>query len=95
MLIVRNINAHSPIWNPHCYIKKNSGPLEELIDCYKLIVNNNPDYITYLSSQSMVSIIDLAQSSLELGPLYIQEIPEEYPLLSDHGLILLGWEDMS
>lgn len=31
-------------------IKKNAGPLKELIDSYELIVNNNPDYVTHLSS---------------------------------------------
>lgn len=57
-------------------------------------MNNDPDYATRPSSQGMISIIDLALSSAELGPLCIWEIPEEYPSLSDHELILLGWEDI-
>lgn len=46
MLIVGDMNAPSPIWNPHCYTKKNAGPLEEPIDSYEVIINNNPDYAT-------------------------------------------------
>ena len=36
----------------------------------------------------------MALSSPELGPLCLWEIPEEYPSLSDHELILLGWDDI-
>ena len=90
VLIVGDMNAHSPMWNPHCHTKKNAGPLEELIDSYELIVNNDPDYATRPSSQGSVSIIDLALTSPSLGPLCIWEIPKEYPSLSDHELILLG-----
>lgn len=46
MLIVGDMNAHGPIWNLHCHIRKNVGPLEELIDSNELLVNNNFDYAT-------------------------------------------------
>lgn len=82
------------MWNPHCHTRKNAGPLEELIDNYEFIVNNDPDYATHLSSQGSVSIIDLALTSPSLGPLCIWEIPREYPSLSDHELILLGWGEI-
>lgn len=85
-----DMNAHSPMWNPHCNMRRNAGPLEELIESYELIVNNDPDFATRPSSQGAVSFIDLALSSPELGPLCLWEIPEEYPSLSDHELILLG-----
>lgn len=94
MLIPGDMNAHSPMWNPHCQTEKNAGPLEELIESYELIINNDPDYATRLASQRRVSIIDLAFSSPELGPLCLWEIPEEYPSLSDHELILVGRDDM-
>ena len=71
MLIVGDMNAHSPIWNLNCHIEKNARPLKELIDNYELIVNNDPDYATCPSSQGTVSIIDLALSSPKLGPLCI------------------------
>ena len=41
-----------------------------------------------------MSIIDLALTSPGLGLLCVWEILEEYPLLSDHELILSEWEDM-
>lgn len=65
------MNAHSPIWNPHCQTRKNAGPLEELIENYELIVNHDPDYATRPAIQGGVSIIDLALSSPELGPLFL------------------------
>lgn len=95
VLVLGNMNAHSPMWNPHCQTRKNSGPLEALIDRFELIVNKNPDYATRPISHGGVSIIDLALSSPELGPLSFWEIPGEYPSLSDHELILLGWDNIN
>ena len=86
------MNAHSPIWNSHCRQNINAGPLEELIESYELIVNNDTDFSTRPSSPG-ISIIDLALTSPDLGPFRIWEIPEEYPSLSDHELILIEWED--
>lgn len=74
--------------------KKNMGSLEELIDNYKLRINNNPDHVLRPSSQGSISIIDLPLTSPGLSLLYIQKISEEYLSLSDHELILLGWEAM-
>ena len=93
VLIVGDVNAHSPMWNPHCRQNVNAGPLEELIESYELIVNNDTDFPTRPSSPG-ISIIDLALSSPGLGPLRVWEIPEEYPSLSDHELILMEWEDI-
>ena len=45
--------------------------MEELINSYKLIVNNNPDYSTRPSSQDTIFIIDLTLSTSKLG-LYMQ-----------------------
>ena len=87
------MNAHSPIWNPHCRQRVNARPLEELIDNYELIVNNNTDFLTRPLSPG-ISIIDLALTSPELGPLRVWEFPEEYPSLSDHELIMMEWEDI-
>lgn len=53
-----DINAYNPSWNLHFHNKKKARPLENLIDGYKLIVNNNPDYAIYLSSQDTIFIID-------------------------------------
>ena len=68
VLIVGDMNAHSSIWNPHCQQNVNAGPLEEIIESYELIVNNDTDFPTCSSSPG-ISIIDLAFTSPELGPL--------------------------
>ncbi len=39
--------------------------------------------------------MDLALTSPELGQLPVWEIPEEYPLISDHELILLRWDQVA
>ena len=88
VLIVGDMNAHSPIWNPHYRQNINARPLEEIIESYELIVNNNIDFPTRPSSPG-ISIIDLALTGPDLGPLRIWVIPEKYPSLSDHELILI------
>ncbi len=47
-----------------------------------------------ITMNKQISIIDLALTSPELGVLQVWEIPEEYPSLSDHELILMEWEDI-
>ena len=91
-MIAGDINAHSSILNPYCHQQQNTSVLKEIIDQYNLLVNNEPGRATRPSSQG-ISVIDLALSTMELGPLTLWEIPEEYPSLSDHELILLRWED--
>ena len=93
VLIAKDINAHSPVWNSYCHEKQNASVLEEIIDEYGLLVNNEPGRSTRPVSQG-ISVIDLALSTTALGPLTLWEIPEEYPALSDHELILLRWEDI-
>ena len=93
VLIIGDMNAHSPVWNPYCRQNVNAGPLEELIESFELILNNNTDFPTRSSSRG-ISIIDLALTSPALGPLRIWEIPEDYSSLSDHELILIEWEDI-
>lgn len=81
------------MWNPYCRQNVNAGPLEELIERYELVVINDTDFPTRPSSPGM-SIIDLALTSPELGSLQVWKTPEEYPLLSNHELILMEWEDI-
>lgn len=90
VFIAGNINAHSPIWNPHCYKRQNGSVLEELIEQFGLLINNEPGRSTRPSSQG-VSVIDLALSIGKLDPFTLWEIPEEYLV---HKLILLRWEDI-
>lgn len=93
VLIVGDMNAHSTMWNPHCHKRQNAGPLETLIETYELFVNNDLDYATRPSSGG-ISIVDLALTSPQLGPLRVWEIPEEYLSLFDHELILVEWDEM-
>ena len=88
------MNAYSSMGNPHYRENVNAGPLEELIESYELIVNNDTEFPTRPSSLG-ISIIDLALTSPDLGPLRVWEIPEEYPSLSDHEVILVEWEDIN
>lgn len=67
--------------------------MEELIETYELLVNNDTDFPTRPGSRGL-SIIDLALTSPNLGLLRVWEIPEKYPSLSDHELIVLEWEDI-
>lgn len=92
-MIFGDMNAHSTMWNPHYRQKQNAGSLEETIKTYDLIVNNNTDFPIRPASRG-ISIIDVALTSPDLGLLRVWEIPEEYPSLSDHVLILLEWEDI-
>ena len=92
-LMAGDVNAHSPVWNPHCRRRQNSAILEDLIERFGLLINNKPGRATRPLSRE-VSVIDLALSSAQLGPLTLWEIPEEHPSFSDHELIVLRWEDV-
>lgn len=81
------MNAHSPIWNPYWRQNVNAGPLEKLIENFKLILNNT-NFPTRPSSLG-ISIINLALTSPALGLLRVWEILEDFLFLSDHELILL------
>lgn len=50
ILIVEDINAHNPMWNPHCCQKQNASLFAKLIKTYKLLVNNNIDFPIRLGS---------------------------------------------
>ena len=87
------VNAHSLIWNSHYHRRQNATILEDIIEQFGLLINNKPGRATRPSSRE-ISIIDLAISSPQLGPLTLWEIPDEYPSLSNHELIVLRWEDV-
>ena len=67
--------------------------MEDIIDHYGHLVNNEPGRSTRPLSQGIL-VIDLALFTAALGPLTLWEIPEDYPTLSDHELILLRWKDI-
>ena len=89
----RDINAHSPIWNFHYQRRQNATILKDLIEQFGLFINNKPGRSTCLSRREIL-VIDLFLSSIELGSLTLLEIPEKFPSLSDHELIVFHWEDI-
>lgn len=92
-LMAGDVNAHSPVWNPHCRRRQTSAILEDLIEQFGLLINNEPGRATQPLSRE-VSVIDLVLSSAQLGPLTLWEIPEKHPSFSDHELIVLRWKDV-
>ncbi len=70
VLILGDINVYSFMWNLHCRQSIKAGLLEELIESYELIVNNDTEFPIRPSSLG-ISIIDLALTSPDLSSLYI------------------------
>lgn len=81
VLLLGDVKAHSPVWNPHCRRRKNAKALEDLIVKFDLLINNKSGWTTRPASTG-VFIIDLSLSTIESGFLTLWEIPEEYPSLS-------------
>src|SRR5271156_5828740 len=94
VVLLGDFNAHSPAWNPLISQRKDAGPLEQLIEDYNLILNNEPGAITRPGKENGGSIIDLTFTTEELGPLEIWAIETEWPTPSDHVLIVLEWADV-
>ncbi len=92
-MIAEDINAHSPVWNLYCHRRQNAAVLKELLERFGLLINNEPGRATRPLSHT-ISIIDLVLFTRELGLLTFLEIPEEYPALSDHELIVFRCEDI-
>ena len=60
------MNTHNSMWNSHYCPKQNAGSLKQLIETYKLIINNDTDFPTRPLSHGLL-IIDLALTNIELG----------------------------
>ncbi len=67
-LMAGDINTHSPIWNSHHHRRQNATILEELIEQFGLLINNELGRATRFFSRE-IFIIDLALSLPQLGPL--------------------------
>lgn len=61
-LMAGDINAHSPVRNSHCHKNQNATILEEIIEQFGLLINNEPGRATCHFSREL-SIIDLVLSS--------------------------------
>ena len=94
VLLIGDFNAHSTVWNPRSRTRANAAPLESLIDIYELFVNNDPEVPTRPKQTPGLSIIDLAITSPELGPLATWYVDSEHSTPSDHELIVVEWDEM-
>jgi hypothetical protein len=94
IILLGDFNAHSPLWNPLISTKIDAGPLEEIIEKYDLILNNEPGVITRPNARKNQSIIDLTFTSTAIGLLNSWTIEEEFSTPSDHELIVLEWADL-
>ena len=90
-LLVGDFNAHSPLWNPLVRARVNAGPLEDLIDKAGLYINNELGVSTRPKRTPGISIIDLALTTVSMGPLETWGIDQEHPTGSDHELIVMEW----
>ena len=90
-LLLGDFNAHSPLWNPQVRARVNAGPLENLIDEAGLYINNELGIPTRPKSTPGISIIDLALTTISMGPLEMWTVDQERPTGSDHELIVMEW----
>src|SRR5699024_5196273 len=67
-LLLGDFNAHSPLWNPQVRARVNAGPLENLMDKAGLYINNELGIPTRPKSTPGISIIDLALTTVSMGP---------------------------
>ena len=79
-----DFNAHSPLWNPLARARVNARPLENLIDEAGLYINNELGVSTRPKRTPGISIIDLALTTVSMGPLETWVIDQEHPTGSDH-----------
>ena len=91
-LLVRDFNAHSPLWNPHMRAQVNAGPLDDLINKEGLYINNELGVSTRPKRTPGISIIDLALTTVSMGPLETWTIDQEHPTGSDHELTIMEWD---
>lgn len=71
MLIIAKKNIYILILNLNYNIGKNVRLLKKLVQSYKLIINNDSNFAIYLLSQTIVFIIYLGLSNLELSLLFL------------------------
>jgi hypothetical protein len=90
-LLLGDFNAHSPIWNPLANTRTNAGPLESLIEEENLYINNEPGVPTRPKTTPGISIIDLALTTVNMGPLQAWMVDKDHPTGSDHELLVMEW----
>ncbi|ODM18159.1 hypothetical protein SI65_06030 [Aspergillus cristatus] len=93
-LLVGDFNAHSPLWNPLARARVNARPLENLVDEAGLYINNELGVPTRPKRTPGISIIDLALTTVSMGPLEMWTVDQEHPTGSDHELIIMEWTSL-
>ena len=83
-----DINAHSPIWNFYYHRRQNITIFKDIIEQFRLFINNKSGQTTRPSNRE-VSIINLVLSLLQLDFLTLWEISKKYSLLFNHELMVL------
>lgn len=66
VLLLGDVNTHSPVWNLYCQRKQNAKSLKDLIEKFDLLINNKLGRIIK-SVSAGVSIIDLVLLIIELS----------------------------
>ena len=85
------LNAHSPIWNPRCIDQRNHKPLEQIIEEFDLIINNDDSPTYAVERMSETLIIDLTLSTIPVGLLANWTVGRDnQATMSDHAVIT--WE---
>ena len=69
--------------------------MENIIENYDLILNNEPGVLTRLNNGNNKSIIDLTFTTTEIGLLKSWSIDKENSTPSDHKLIVFKWLDLN
>lgn len=72
----------------------NAGLLEDLIDEAGLYINNELGVSTQLKRTPGISIIDLALTTVSMGPLEMWTVDQEHPTGSDYELIIMEWASL-
>jgi hypothetical protein len=94
VILLRDFNAHSSAWDPLISLYIEAGSLEQIIEDYNLILNNEPKAITKLGKIKS-SIINLTFTTLDIGPLKSWAVERDNPTPSDHEFIVLKWADLN
>lgn len=82
-VLVGDFNTHSPYWNPTCEHRQRAQRLENIIDRYGLIVNNDISVATR-PKQTKGRSIDLILKTLDLGDFPAWTIEQDCATPSDH-----------
>lgn len=93
-LFIGDFKAHSSLWNPLARARVNAGPLENLIDESGLYINNEMGISTRPKRTPGISIIDLAMTTVSMGPLEMWIVDQEHPNGSDHETIVMEWTSL-